>query len=75
MTLAKAAIQFLVILSLILALVVLPLVSVYRSTCPSARGGTHREYSFVAPFGGDPPADCRNHKSGLTIVREAIGLG
>ena len=73
MTLAKATIQFLVILVVIAVLVSLPLASIYRSTC-GKRGDTRTEYTFVVPIVGDPPEDCRNHDNGFAIIGEEIGL-
>lgn len=68
----SAAVQFLVILIIVAAVVGVPLASVYRSTCGEGRG--EREYSVVVPFVGEKPEGCRDHRSGLTLLREEVGL-
>ena len=65
----------LVTLAVVVALISIPLVTLYQSSC--REGGKRKEretrYSFVLPW-KDPPAECRNHKSGLDLAREELGL-
>ncbi len=64
-TLARLA----AILAVLAALIAVPLVTVHRSKCE--RGTTR--YSFVPPW-EDPPAECRDHQSGLEMIQSELGL-
>ncbi len=56
----------------IAAVVAIPLLFVYRSSCPD-RGGQRTEYSFVPPW-DDPPSDCGDHQRGFEVLTDEIGL-
>ena len=56
-------------LVLLAAVVALPLISIQQSRCP----GEGVSYSIVAPW-DDPPAECRDHKTGLKLILEEIGI-
>jgi hypothetical protein len=64
-----ATVRLVLIVALTLALVLIPLLTIYRSTCE----GDSTRYSLVPPW-DDPPADCREHRSGLDLLREEVGL-
>ena len=62
----------------VIAVVVsVPLFTIYKSTCREGdrgrRAGTEARYSFVLPW-NDPPKECRNHRNGLRLVRDELGL-
>lgn len=61
-----------VVLVTILVVVAIPLLLVYRSSCPDG-GDRATRYSVVLPW-NDPPDECRNHERGLQVVTDAIGL-
>jgi hypothetical protein len=64
-----ASVRFVLIVAVLVALVAVPLVTIYRSRCE--RGQV--QYSFVLPW-DDPPAECRRHESGFEILRSELGL-
>jgi hypothetical protein len=64
-----ATVRLALIVALTLAVVLIPLLTIYRSTCEEKS----TRYSLVAPW-DDPPADCRDHRSGLDLLRKEVGL-
>jgi hypothetical protein len=60
----------LVVVGVIAVVALIPLLLVYRSTCPEGDSQV-TTYSFVLPW-SEPPAECRNHQSGLDLVREQL---
>jgi hypothetical protein len=61
-----------VVVVLILVVVAVPLLLVYRSSCPD-NGERSTSYNFVAPW-DDPPRECRDHQQGFDVLTEEIGL-
>jgi hypothetical protein len=66
-TLGSAALIAVAVVVIVLVALV-PLLFVYRSTCPEGEAQV-TSYSFVPPW-SEPPAECRAHQSGLDLVRE-----
>ena len=61
-----------VTLAAVVGLCSLPLFAVYQSTCGRGENRATR-YSFVPPW-DDPPDECRRHRSGFRIVKDAVGV-
>lgn len=61
-----------VVVVVILVVVAIPLLFVYRSTCPGPAGDDD-SYSFVPPW-DDPPQECRDHERGIEVVADEVGL-
>jgi hypothetical protein len=64
--------QIAIVLVLVVGLSSLVLLTAYRS---NGCGDRHKEtrWSFVAPW-EDPPRDCTTNRSGLTFLRDELGL-
>lgn len=72
MTTISTGARFVIFLVVAAALVATPLSVVYRSKCVE-NGKLVDSWSFVAPW-DDPPSDCREHQSGLEVLRDEVGL-
>ena len=57
---------------LIAAIALIPLLTVYQSKCREGRTDRTR-YSFVPPW-DEKPRGCRQHKTGLKVLLEEVGL-
>ena len=68
-TLLGTGIRLVLVVVLLAAVVALPLIFIQQSRCP----GEGVSYAIVPPW-DDPPAECRDHKSGLKLILEEIGL-
>ncbi len=62
----------LLVLVVIVAVAAVPLLFVYKSTCKVSDGREDR-YSFVPPW-DDLPSECRNHRRGIELVGDELGL-
>lgn len=67
-----AGVLTIVTIVLIVVVAAVPLLFVYRSSCPEGDGRS-TSYSFVAPW-NDPPSRCSNHQRGFEVVRDEVGL-
>ena len=69
---AGTGVRLIVFLAIALAVISVPLLVVYRSSCRDDDGRETR-WTFVAPW-DDPPGECRNHDNGFQVIRDEIGL-
>lgn len=69
--LGGAAWRFALILVVVVALMLVPLVVAHRAEGCAAPGKRDTRWALVLP-GGDPPAGCRESRSGLDVLRDEI---
>jgi hypothetical protein len=66
----SAGVLVLLTILVILVIAAVPLIVVYRSTCPSPNG-TATQYSVVPPW-SEPPEGCTDHQQGFDILVDAL---
>ena len=69
---AGTSVRLIVFLAIAFALISVPLLVVYRSSCRD-EGGRETRWTFVPPW-DDPPGDCRDHDNGFQVILDEARL-